>query len=228
MSLPAGTPSGSRIIRAGPRVFPARRSVPLLTPPRRPCYKIGDLINAYLGWVAAHPLSSAAVQFGILGTLGEILSLRVRRRPLSSLGAWWRIVLKVAAWGLLGVVIKYGFTGMKGFVDALIAKGLLPRTAHGSAAWAFMVSVATNLFFGPQMMFFHRLEDSLIAWKWDLAGLKKAWLTLLWFWIPAHTVTFSLPADYQIGLAAVWSVALGLILGLTAAGAARGVDRATA
>jgi hypothetical protein len=174
------------------------------------------MINAYLGWVAAHPISSAVVQFGILGTLGEILSLGIRRRPLSSMGAWWRIILKVAAWGLLGIVIKYGFTGMKGFVAALIAKGLLPRAAEGTVAWAFMVSVATNIFFGPQMMFFHRLEDALIAWKWDLAGLKKAFMTLLWFWIPAHTVTFSLPADFQIGLAAVWSLALGLILGLTA------------
>jgi hypothetical protein len=32
--------------------------------------------------------------------------------------------------------------------------------------------------------------------------------------IPAHTITFSLPADYQIRLAALWSLALGLILGL--------------
>ena len=157
--------------------------------------------------------------------LGEILALRVRRRPFSTLGGWWRIILKIAAWGLLGVVIKYGFTGMKGFVDALVARGFLPRAAPGSAAWAFMVSVATNILFGPQMMVFHRLEDSLIAWKWDLSGLKKAWLTLLWFWIPAHTVTFSLPADYQIGLAAVWSVALGLILGLTAGGPAHGSSR---
>lgn len=176
---------------------------------------------SYAAWVSAHPLVSAAVQFGLLGTLGEALALLARRRPLSSLGPWWRTVLKVAAWGLLGIVIKYGFAGMKGFIDALIASGLAPRASHGSVGWAFMVSVATNLLFGPQMMFFHRLEDALIAWKWDLSGLKKAWLTLLWFWIPAHTVTFSLPADYQIGLAALWSIVLGLILGLTAGGPAR-------
>jgi hypothetical protein len=175
----------------------------------------------YINWVAANPLWSAAVQFGILGTLGEVLSLFIRRKPISLMGPWWRIVLKVAAWGILGVVIKYGFTGMKGCVDALIAKKMLPAAGHGSILWAFMVSVFTNIFFGPQMMFFHRMEDCLIAWKWDLAGLPKAWLTLLWFWIPAHTITFSLPPDYQIGLAAVWSVALGVILGLTSARASR-------
>jgi hypothetical protein len=171
----------------------------------------------YIGWVTTHPLWSAAAQFALLGTLGEALSLALRRRPLSALGAWWRVVLKIAAWGLLGIVIKYGFTGMKGFVDALIAKSMLPAAAHGSILWAFLVSLFTNVFFGPQMMLFHRLEDCLIAWKWDLAGLKKAWLTLLWFWVPAHTVTFSLPAEYQIGLAALWSVVLGLIMGLTSA-----------
>jgi hypothetical protein len=174
-------------------------------------------MNGYIAWVTGHPLWSAAAQFAVLGTLGEVLSLLVRRKPLAALGGWRRGILKVAAWGLLGIVIKYGFTGMKGFVDALISKSLLPQASHGSVLWAFMVSTFTNLFFGPQMMFFHRLEDCLIAWKWDLAGLKKAWLTLLWFWIPAHTVTFSLPTEYQIGLAALWSVALGLILGLTSA-----------
>jgi hypothetical protein len=182
-----------------------------------PCYKSGTPMERYISWVTAHPLWSAAVQFALLGTLGEALSLLVRRRPLSALGAWWRVLMKIAAWGLLGVVIKYGFTGMKGFVDALIAKSMLPQAGHGSVLWGFLVSVFTNVFFGPQMMFFHRLEDCLIAGKWDLTGLKKAWLTLLWFWVPAHTVTFSLPAEYQIGLAALWSVVLGLIMGLTSA-----------
>lgn len=169
----------------------------------------------YIHWVSSHPLWSAAVQFAVLGTLGEVLSLVVRGKPLKALGGWWRVLLKLAAWGVLGIVIKYGFTGMKGFVDALIANSMLPPAAHGSILWAFLMSVSTNVLFGPQMMLFHRLEDCLIAWKWDLAGLKKAWLTLVWFWIPAHTVTFSLPADFQIGLAALWSVALGLIMGLT-------------
>jgi peptidoglycan/LPS O-acetylase OafA/YrhL len=42
--------------------------------------------------------------------------------------------------------------------------------------------------------------------------LDSAFLSLLWFWIPVHTVTFMLPKDYQIGLAALWSFMLGLLL----------------
>lgn len=170
----------------------------------------------YLQWVSQNRLLSAAVQFGLLGTLGEAISLMIRRQKLSALGNIWQVAGRVLAWALLGVVIKYGFVGMKAFVDGLIAQRLLPGTPHGSVLWALMVSVLTNLLFGPQMMFFHRLEENLIMWRWDASGLKKAWMTLLWFWIPAHTVTFSLPENYQIGLAALWSVALGIIMGLSA------------
>jgi hypothetical protein len=38
--------------------------------------------------------------------------------------------------------------------------------------------------------------------------------SLAWFWVPAHAVTFALPPDWRIGLAALWSVVLGLILGM--------------
>ncbi len=70
-------------------------------------------------------------------------------------------------------------------------------------------------FFGPQMMFFHRLEENLIFWEWNMEGLIAAFKTSIWFWIPAHTITFILPTKYQIGLAVLWSIVLGIILGLT-------------
>ena len=34
------------------------------------------------------------------------------------------------------------------------------------------------------------------------------------FWIPAHTVTFMLPSEYQVMMAAALSVALGVFLSL--------------
>jgi hypothetical protein len=65
-------------------------------------------------------------------------------------------------------------------------------------------------------MLFHRLEDNLILGRQGFDGMAPALRTLVWFWIPAHTITFSLPADYQVGLAALWSLVLGLILGMAA------------
>jgi hypothetical protein len=173
-------------------------------------------MNWYLNWVTTQPLTSAAIQFAVLGTFGEWLSHLLRAKTLRLPGTILQLLGKVAAWGILGVVIKYGFAGMKGFTAALIEHGMLPLYCTDGIGWAFSVSVFTNVFFGPQMMFFHRIEENLITWRWDVSGLSKAWWTLLWFWIPAHTVTFSLPKEYQIGLAAVWSVVLGLIMGLTA------------
>ncbi len=173
------------------------------------------MFEAYAQWVRENALLSAAIQFGILGTLGEAISASLRQKRAALPGNAWQTLAKVAAWALLGIVIKYGFTGMRGFTRELADHGLLPQMVSSGVGWAFAVSVLTNVFFGPQMMFFHRLEDNLIAWKSSFKGLTTAWWTLLWFWIPAHTITFSLPLEYQIGLAAVWSLVLGLILGLT-------------
>jgi hypothetical protein len=172
-------------------------------------------MSDYLQWVRDNPLLSAAIQFAILGTLGEVISSSLRKRRFALPCNWIQLVGKVIAWALLGLIIKYGFTGMKGFTKALLEHNLLPQFMADGIGWAFAVSLLTNVFFGPQMMFFHRLEDNLILWQWNTKGLTRAWWTLIWFWIPAHTVTFSLPPDYQIGLAAVWSLALGLILGLS-------------
>ena len=173
-------------------------------------------MDAYALWVSSNPILSAFIHFAILGTLGEFISHLIRNKHAAGFGSPAVIAGKVLAWAVLGIVIKYGFAGMKGFVAALLEHGMLPAFMNEGVARAFAVSTATNVFFGPQMMFFHRLEDNLILRRSDYSGMKKPLLTLLWFWIPAHTITFSLPPDFQIGLAAVWSVALGIILGLAA------------
>ena len=178
------------------------------------------MMAVYLQWVKANPLFSAAVQFAILGTLGEVLSTSLARRKLGLPGSSYQTLGKVFAWALLGLVIKAGFIGMRGFTDALKEHGMLPALLASGPGYAFALSVFTNVFFGPQMMLFHRIEDNFILGEWKFDGIQKAWWTLLWFWIPAHTVTFLMERDLQIGLAAVWSLALGLILGLSKGGKA--------
>ena len=177
--------------------------------------------SAYAAWVAAHPMLSAAVQFALLGTLGEIVASSLKRRGIALPCGGGQIAAKALAWALLGLVIKYGFTGTKGFTQVLLDKGMLPAfLAHGVGK-ALAVSVLTNTFFGPQMMLFHRIEDNLILGQRGFQGIQKAWWTLLWFWIPAHTLTFSLPAEYQIGLAALWGLVLGILLGWAKPGSVR-------
>ena len=171
---------------------------------------------AYRLWVQAHPLLSAALQFGLLGTLGELLAAGLRARRPALPCTLPELLAKVAAWALLGVVIKAGFVGMRGFTLALLDHHLLPAFLGSGVGLAFALSALTNLFFGPQMMLFHRLEDNLILRRRGFEGMGPALWTLLWFWVPAHTLTFSLPVDFQVGLAALWSVILGTILGTAA------------
>ena len=170
----------------------------------------------YVQWVGDNALLSAAVQFAVLGTAGEVVSHLVKTRRIEMPFGVFKLILKMAAWALLGVFVKYGFFGVKGALHAMIYHGYLPAVLGEGIPWAVTVSVTVNAFFGPQLMAFHRIEDNLIDRRWDFTGITTAWKTLIWFWIPAHSVTFSLPVDYQIGLAAVWGFVLGLILGLSA------------
>ncbi|MBN1866247.1 hypothetical protein JW916_03035 [Candidatus Sumerlaeota bacterium] len=176
---------------------------------------MGAIAEFYVGWVGRSPLVSAAIQFAVLGTLGEIVSLSLSKRRFTLPCGPARMILKVVAWAILGVFVKYGFTGMKGFAEALFSHGMLPGFVESGWGRAFVLSLLLNTFFGPHVMFFHRLEDCLILWRWDFRGISRALWALLWFWIPAHTITFALPATFQLGLAAVWSFALGIIMGFS-------------
>lgn len=171
-------------------------------------------MDFYIAWVTANPLLSAAVQFALLGTFGEIISFTIQQRRLGLPGSGGQMIAKMFAWAVLGIIIKYGFTGMRGFTRALLDHGLLPNFLGQGLGWAASVSILTNTFFGPQMMAFHRLEDNLILGQKGFAGITRAWATLIWFWIPAHTITFLMPVEIQIGLAAAWSLVLGIIMGL--------------
>jgi len=109
----------------------------------------------------------------------------------------------------------------------LLAQGLLPGQGHALLS-AFLKSLLMNTIFAFPMMTFHRLTDMLIdrqqlfsAWpvsellsKMDWPGLVRvAGASCLWFWVPAHTVTFLLPQEYRVLSAALLAIALGLILG---------------
>ena len=171
-------------------------------------------MNWYVELVKAHPILTAIVQFAILGTVGDIIAKLIIQKnwkyPFSLVMTLWKMVV----WSILAVCIKYAFIGINGFVVALMEHGLLPQMALGTIGFAFAKSALVNLQFGLFLVLFHRILDNLVLTEKNWKNLDKGMLSLLWFWIPAHTVTFSLPTDFQIGLAAVWSVVLGFILGI--------------
>ncbi len=175
-------------------------------------YSIASLAGLYLSWVKAYPILSAIIQFAILGTLGEIISKWVIQKNFRYPFTLFQTIWKMLVWAVLGVAIKYAFKGFSGYVEYLQEHHMLPYfTKFGQAA---AISIAMNLQFGVFLVLIHRLLDNLgdgiVNWK----GIDKSLMSLLWFWIPAHTITFMQADDLRIGLAALWSLMLGLILGL--------------
>jgi hypothetical protein len=154
-----------------------------------------------------NPFLSAFIQFALLGTLGEVVASILTKKKIFIK----KIISSIFVWGILGIIIKFVFTGFNGFVQYVTSKGYLPV---GEVYSAFFKSLFTNIMFGPWLVIIHRFLDSLFMFKIKIPveGIKGAMLTLLWFWIPAHTVTFLLPEHWQITLAAVWSFVLGLLL----------------
>ena len=51
-------------------------------------------MQIYLNWVTQNPLLSAAIQFAILGTLGEIISFSIQKKKIAIPCTWWQMILK--------------------------------------------------------------------------------------------------------------------------------------
>ncbi len=174
----------------------------------------------------AHPYLLGMVKIGLLGIMGELLGKRLAR------GVWQlrgiRIGQRVLVWAFLGVVFAAVFPLFSFGVEGLLKQGLLPG-ADQPLAVAFFKSAFMNLIFAFPMMVFHRVTDTLIDrgqlfTRWPLVEVYVGidWKTMFrvvgaacfWFWIPAHTLTFMLPAEYRVLSAALLAIALGFIMGL--------------
>jgi len=168
-------------------------------------------MNIYIELVKTYPIYSAMIQFAVLGTLGDIFSKWMQRGVVFMPYKYAVIFLKMLEWAILAIAIKYAFVGFQGFVDSLIAQCFLPEL--NLFGRAFSVSVVMNLQFGLLLVIFHRFLDNLISRENNWKNIDKGMFSLIWFWIPAHTFTFMLDKPFQIGLAAIWSLVLGIILG---------------
>jgi hypothetical protein len=180
-----------------------------------------------LDLTARHAYLMGFAKFALLATMGELLVLRMSR------GRWELpagFFPKALVWGIVGILVVLMFSLFNTGVQGAAARGLLPLGEGWvkSLMIAFWTSVIMNLTFGPVFMAAHRISDAWIEGRYAKTGLPfdeivasvdwKRFLdfvvgrTIPLFWIPAHTLTFLLPAEYRILVAALLSIALGVIL----------------
>ncbi len=178
-------------------------------------------------------------KFALLATSGELLSRRIKSGKWSFKGI--NILTRAFVWGIIGFMITYVFPLFSAGTIALVDKGLLPAFSDNFRPFgenfplfrtitiSFWTSLLTNIVFGFEMMIFHRLTDTLIEegrfWKkWNVVETWKKidWKSIFgfvlpsifWFWLPMHTITFSLPKEYQVLMASALGIALGMILSI--------------
>ncbi len=183
----------------------------------------------FIGLTQAHPYLMGFVKVAILATMGELMALRIiANKWATPVGLPWRAFI----WGLFGIVFAAVFPIFDAGVRAIIAAGLLPSFGDGNLSTAIFISAIMNLAFAPTFMGLHRITDTYIELcDGKLKNLKNVsiedvvnhidWKSLISFvyvktipifWIPAHTVTFLLPAEYRVLMASFLSTALGGIL----------------
>ncbi|MDA3943376.1 MAG: hypothetical protein PF694_07535 [Bacteroidetes bacterium] len=200
---------------------------------------VPGLKTAYENLNATHGMWMSFAKFALLATFGESLALRIKTGFYNRPG--FGLLPRALVWGFLGLTIKMAFVifangtpvllAYLGFEEALKA---LPSGLSWAAFFtAFSISTAMNLTYAPVMMTIHKITDTHISktggslrglfspinirqifrhLDWDTQWNFVFKKTIPFFWIPAHTITFLLPADYQILFAALLGVALGVIL----------------
>lgn len=196
-------------------------------------------LEFYTNFNKAHGMLASFIKFALLATLGETIGLRIKKGVYIQKD--FGLVPRALTWGMFGLLIKLAFvifaTGTPIFMEYLGLNNSAEIMQGGFSSLklliAFSISLSMNLIFSPVFMTLHKITDIHITnnmgtirgyfsrvnvgeiisnINWDVHYnfvLKK---TIPLFWIPAHTLTFLLPRDYQILAAALLGVALGIIL----------------
>lgn len=206
-----------------------------------PFFASETVYSFYVDYNAKHGMIMSFIKFALLATYGEALGLRIRTGNYNQPG--FGLIPRAIVWGFLGLTIKLAFvlfaSGVPTFLSYMgmenasqIIKGELTA---GKVFVAFCISLFMNVIYAPVMMTLHKVTDTHIVnnggtlaclfkkihfgeilasinWRvqWSFVFAK----TIPFFWIPAHTITFLLPADFQVLFAAFLSVALGVFLAI--------------
>jgi hypothetical protein len=180
-----------------------------------------------------NPYLMGFIKTAILASMGELLVNRIKKGYYFSEKGF---ILKAIVWGFLGMIFVLIFKVFASGVEAAQAASILPiinnSTFTAKLLTAFLISLIMNLFFAPSFMLLHRVTDGYIELgSGTLKGIKHVRLkkvieridfyvfihfvvirTIPLFWIPAHTITFLLPENYRVLMAAYLSIALGILL----------------
>ena len=204
-----------------------------------PFFISDKVYHFYLDFNHAHGMVMAFIKFAILATLGEVIGQRIKTGKYFQPG--FGILPRMIVWGFLGLTIKIAFlifaTGTPVLLEYLGMKGALSAFSEPLGGKkimvAFFTSSAMNLVYAPVMMTFHKITDNhilstggtlrgffspipigkiFVNLNWDVMWNFVFKKTIPFFWIPAHTITFLLPPDWQVLFAALLGIALGTIL----------------
>ena len=175
-----------------------------------------------------YPYLMGFFKVGLLATFGEMLKVRVKT------GSWKvpSLIARFLVWGVVGLLFTFVFAMFAKGIGGLMGTPLwfgdkftIGEKSFGqNLLFAFSTSFWQNVIFAFPMMLGHEWCNEVINQKRFIGGAefleklnKPIWgsfipKTIIFFWIPAHTVTFLLPGNYRVLMSAVLSLVLGAIL----------------
>lgn len=185
--------------------------------------KLSDGIGNFGRFTKEFPYLMGFLKVGLLATFGEMLKHRLKS------GSWKvpSLLSRFIVWGITGLVFTLVFALFAMGTEVLMKTNLwfsCSNSTCNNILRAFSTSLFQNLIFAYPMMLGHEWCNEVINRKKFVGGAEflahvdsNVWgsfipKTILYFWVPAHTVTFLLPADYRVLMSAVLSLVLGFIL----------------
>lgn len=206
-----------------------------------PFFISSDIYSFYNSFNKEHGMIISFIKFALLATIGEMIGLRIKSGVYNYKG--FGLIPRAIVWGFLGITIKMAFVLYASGAPVLLeylgvnnaAASLKGNFTATKLVTAFTISFLLNITYAPVMMTFHKITDThiisnngtikgffkpikfseiIINLNWSVQWnfvLKK---TIPFFWIPAQTITFILPVEFQILFAALLGIALGIILAI--------------
>lgn len=201
------------------------------------------LYDSFVWFSREWAFTASFIKFAILATMGEMLGSRIKGGAYIPKN--FGLIPRALVWGFLGMTVKAAFVIFSGGVPLIAGHLGMQDTAAVMAGGvtaakvllSFCISFFLNIFYAPVLMVTHRITDTHIAASRgeasglfrmpDVTAILKAidwnsmWgfvlkKTIPFFWIPAQTITFLLPPEFQILFAAILSTVLGVILAFSA------------